>query len=199
MPYNDVLDALSLAAEQDEIISIGGGEPTLHPRFFDILKHALWKFEYVWLATNGSKTKTMYRLDNIIQNCDYESDVDEYDMIQLSHDDQLSVALSQDCFHNPINPRIVELWKRRKYEIRNTSNSIDGITRQGRAKRTNVGWNENSCVCSDIIIKWNGNVHLCGCEKSPQIGTIRSGVEEKWQRWMRINTKYNDTRCAFGK
>ena len=38
-------------------IAIGGGEPTLHPQFFDILKRSLQVFDNVWLATNGSQTE----------------------------------------------------------------------------------------------------------------------------------------------
>ena len=48
------------ALEYDEYITIGGGEPTLHPKFWEMMGLALGFGEYVWLATNGSITKETY-------------------------------------------------------------------------------------------------------------------------------------------
>ena len=153
--YHDILDAISFASDMGEIITIGGGEPTLHPRFFDILKRCLWAFDYVWLATNGSQTETMYRLDRIMcgedmpnydEPCTCEEDdpqqfedygclcyekYDEDDIITLVRNDQLAVALSQDPWHDPIDSNIVDLWMRQKYEIRNVASNRDGATAQG--------------------------------------------------------------------
>lgn len=193
----------------DESISIGGGEPTLHPRFFDILENCLQDFDYVWMATNGSKTKSMYRLHDIIDGNDYENcsckTDEERDYCQcqiLDGTNKLAVALSQDYFHDLIDERIVSLWtrnanvhKRSGYEIRNVTNSHSGIVKEGRAKRTGNWQDEKGCVCSDIMIKPNGDIKLCGCSIAPVIGTIWEGIQEKWQEVLESNN-FRNTNCS---
>jgi organic radical activating enzyme len=197
--WETLVDSIAFARGYTESISIGGGEPTLHPRFFDVLKMCLENFDYVWLATNGSQTASMYRLANIINGEDYpdcecsEEDIDnglcECWNDTIYQEDKLSVALSQDCFHDPIDNRIVELWtkkanvhKHSHFEIRNVSQSMSGIIAQGRAIETGSGWNTDDCACSDIIIKPSGKLRLCGCSNAPVIGDVWSGITEKWER-----------------
>lgn len=217
MNWSTVVDAISFIRNnnEDEQITIGGGEPTLHPRFFDILKICLEDFDYVWMATNGSQTKTMWRLANIINQCDYESferedycscDEDEENCYCEPHDliyqeNKLTVALSQDYFHSDINETMVDYWEKRArqhrhsgFEIRNVTINPDGIAAQGRAKSTGSGWGEH-CVCPDFIIKPNGNIKLCGCEKSPKIGDIWNGISDYWTKKMQNSEKYQDERC----
>jgi MoaA/NifB/PqqE/SkfB family radical SAM enzyme len=201
----------------DESISIGGGEPTLHPKFFQILKRCMFNFNFVWLATNGSQTEKMYRLHNIMDNFDYENftcnhpeECEEngycncndfnYGIIE-NPDGKLSVALSQDYFHSPIDPRIVDLWTKMAnrhngngYEIRNVTNSNNGIIGQGRAKKNK--YNGKGCICSDLIIKPDGKIRLCGCTRSPVIGNVWGGIEEKWEDIIYYDDGYNNSKCC---
>lgn len=195
MDFQTALHAIGFATDYGtDTISIGGGEPTLHPRFFDILKECLREFDYVWMATNGSKTKIMYRLASIIENRDYENF--EYGIFQ---EDKLSVALSQDCFHDPIDERIVSLWEKRSqsrnghYEIRNVTHSMSGVAAQGRAKRTGSGWGEH-CVCTDHVIRPDGSVKMCGCTGAPIIGDIWNGIDDKWDPVLQ-SEKYLNSNC----
>jgi len=188
--YNTILDAIAFAREHDDYtICIGGGEPTLHPRFFDILRHTLNDFEYVWMATNGSRTNVMFRLRDIIDGEDYDNDNPIY------QENKLCVALSQDYFHTPIDHRIVALWKRRAaakhtgYEIRDVSDQVKG---QGRAKRN--GYDGKGCVCSDIIIKPDGKLKACGCTKAPVIGDVWSGITQEYQDIL-YSDDYRDSNC----
>ena len=41
----------------EDYISLGGGEPTIHPDFEKFLLTAISECEYVWLATNGKHTR----------------------------------------------------------------------------------------------------------------------------------------------
>ena len=212
MDYSTVVDAIRFASNYDDSISIGGGEPTIHPRFFDILDFALRGFNFVWMATNGSQTKAMYRLANIIDGCDYESfdcncseeNLEEYgcecDHPYIQQEGKLSVALSQDSFHDPIDERIVKLWSNRArkhehshFEIRNVAASWRSIAGQGRAKKN--GYTDEHCVCDSIIIKPDGKLRLCGCTRSPVIGDIWSGIEDKWQKVIEDNKGYQGTNC----
>lgn len=215
--YETIKDAIDFAAREDNCtISIGGGEPTLHPHFFDILKRCLSEFDYLCLATNGSQTKIMHRLGNIIDGCDYESFDDVckcktekerdycscYDKIgYIDGTDKLSVALSQDSFHDPINESVRNRWirnanmhKRSGYEIRNVTASHNGVAAAGRAKKTNSGWSDH-CVCSTPMIKPDGRIKLCGCIGSPVIGDIYRGIDNKWAYIMQNDEKYQSTEC----
>jgi MoaA/NifB/PqqE/SkfB family radical SAM enzyme len=211
--YSRIIDSLAFAREYgNDSITIGGGEPTLHPRFFNILKHALNDFDYVWMATNGSKTKTMRRLAGIIDGNDWENvecTCSEEDREQgycdcydsddiISQENKLTVALSQDCFHDPIDAAISKLWhgrsaKNHGYEIRNVTHSHDGIAGQGRAKRN--GYSGDHCVCSNIIIKPDGKLKLCGCTKAPVIGDVNRGIMPEWQDYIDNDGSYRETNC----
>ena len=228
--YNTVVDMISFARDYTEMISIGGGEPTLHPRFFDILKHCLTDFDYVWMATNGSQTEIMRRLRDIIYQEDYpecdcleelgEEEYEEYGCLchekltddTIYQEDKLSVALSQDYFHDPIDNWVTDTWTHAAnngggahFEIRDVTKSINGVLAQGRGKRTGAGWSEDGCVCSDLMLKPDGKIRLCGCSRAPVIGDIWQGINEKWEKVIQGDKplpngkSYVDTNCAFGK
>ena len=217
MDWYTAVDAITFIRDNlgNESISIGGGEPTLHPRFFDILRICLNDFDYVWLATNGSQTKKMWRLQKILDGEDYPEDIDpdneeayeraleKYDSIYQK--DKLSVALSQDYFHSPIDDRIVDYWTRRAgkhgasrgYEIRNVTNSHKGLIKAGRAAKTGNWQDEDGCVCADVMIKPNGDIKLCGCSDAPLIGNVRTGIEGRWEEVMQIDG-YLNCNCYKG-
>ncbi len=221
MDYQDVLEAIRLSGD---MVTLGGGEPTMHPRFFDILKRALWSADYVWLATNGSQTESMYRLDRIMcgedfpmYNDDYECTCEEDDpdyfedngcmcwekfndddIITMENNDQLSVALSQDPWHDQIDPNVVDLWMRRNYEIRNTSLKTGGAIAIGRAKKTGVGWENDTCVCPGTMIRATGKIHACGCKRSPVIGNVRTGIDQIWKDALNDSGGYANEECIKG-
>ena len=219
--FNTVVDMISYARDtyEDESITIGGGEPTLHPRFFDILKICLQDFDYVWMATNGSQTDKMFRLANIIDQEDYpecdchenysEEELEDHGCLchekmdddTIYQEDKLSVALSQDSFHDPIDSRISDMWRRRAnahnrshFEIRDVSRHV---VAEGRAKRTGAGW-EEGCVCNDMLLKPDGKIKLCGCKKSPVIGDIWSGITKEWEDIIYNDEGFQDERCHKG-
>lgn len=206
--YYDVLEMIRFAKDVEgcESISIGGGEPTLHPRFFDILRNCLYNFEYVWMATNGSKYKVMDRLYNIIMQEDYPEDPEEYDDYDgIYQEKQLTVALSNDIYHTHtmVHDRIRRLWENsveRKYngfELRDVVESKNGVISQGRAKKNQLS-SYKGCVCPDMMIKNDGKIKMCGCSSSPIIGDIHNGIEKNWRDYMQ-KTKYQETNCYFGR
>jgi hypothetical protein len=223
MDYHLAIDSIAFARDHTDNVTIGGGEPTMHPRFFDILGHSLRDFDSVWMATNGSNTNAMYRLSNIIDQCDYESfkredycscecncDEDEDDCECLDdcycepsgliyQEDKLSVALSTDGYHDPIDDKIRDLWERQSnrhshshFELRDVSHSISAT---GRAKVTGVGWSDH-CVCSGHIIKPNGEVRACGCPRSPVIGHVLYGMNHLYDE-LQQQDWYIDSQCGI--
>lgn len=201
-PFDQVIDMLAFAREQGhDSIALGGGEPTMHPRFFDILRIALQDFDYVWFATNGSKYKTMRRLVDIIEGNDFDNFSEHDDRLAIYQEGKLGVALSTDYYHDHgmVHEWVRSTWTRMAnnnrsgFEVRDVTRNHDGVSATGRAKRTGVGWSEH-CVCSSIIIEPDGRLKLCGCTKAPIIGHINTGIEKKWYRVIN-STNFSDYGC----
>lgn len=181
--------AVKLAYEWDsEFIYIGGGEPTLHPKFFPMLEFLLryknYGFDNIEMTTNGSVTKTMKRLFRILHGEDR----------RIYFAKRLSLAVSLDIYHDPIDPEIeqmvrkaVEIRRRHTGDLVNDypyvyikSFSKDAeVVSAGRAKVNNLNSN-NSCACDSMFVKPSGNIHFCGCENSPIIGNVFNGIDPKW-------------------
>lgn len=167
-----------LEREGKEYLTIGGGEPTIHKNFMEVIeKVRASNLEYAWMATNGKKTKTIWELIRAVQE-------------QYDYDDKpkIEVALSQDPWHDPINPEIVEFFNRRakesstfrtgKFQVRDVSRNFEGLIKAGRAKRTEPHWfsTATTCTCDSRIIKPWGEIRACGCPDSPVIGNVFDGI-----------------------
>lgn len=145
----------ALKHDWSECVVLGGGEPTIHPQFWEFIGIALGHFDHVWLATNGKKTDIALTLAN------------------LARKGVLGVDLSQDMFHERINPKVVEAFTKdlRKYRshydvspnsndqraIRNTTESQDPF------KTGRCDWGRDGCVCEELVVLPSGDVQPCGC------------------------------------
>lgn len=143
----------------DETIAIGGGEPTIHPMFDEFLMKALYKFDYVWMATNGKDTEKVL------------------DLISLAKKyDGFTLAISQDVFHEPIDNEILKKVEyvnkhfKNKIEIRN----INKLLNHGRAKNLDSFYYEKNedCCCPDLFINPYGEVKWCGCDEAKIITNV---------------------------
>ena len=162
-----------------ETVSVGGGEPTIHPKFKEIIWELVHSkidhgLSYIWLATNGKYKKMAMWL------------------LRMQEEEHIAVELSQDIYHDPIDLETVEAFERLgKHDwsggfrgIRNTTESKEPIM-AGRAITEVFGYDEDDlpdlteqdCICPGWIIKPNGDVHQCGCDDSPKIGDVYNGIE----------------------
>ncbi len=156
------------ALEYDECsLAIGGGEPTIHPRFEKFLLYALAKCDYVWMATNGKKTDIALVLADLARGLE-----------------KLSVELSQDEYHEPINEKVVEKFKLAgkttsygNSNIRNTTMHNCDPMKFGRARVNFPNSTNITCPCEAHIIKPDGTVYQCGCDDSLVIGNIFDGFQ----------------------
>jgi len=131
-----------------DFCTIGGGEPTLHKDFEKILFDCIGNFEYTHIITNGSITKKALNLARLAEITN----------------EQFGAELSQDDYHDEIDTEVVVAFDRIN-AIRYTS---DHLINNGRC---DFGY-DDACICSDIIIKPDGSVYVCGCDNSPYIGNI---------------------------
>lgn len=169
MTRETFIAACQLAEQYGEFISIGGGEPTIHAFFWDFIgiAQAYQEEEVVWLATNGKKADTALRL------------------ARLAERGVISVELSRDPYHEPIDERVVraftptrdrgEYLSGHRQDYRGIRDVTSGGTKdpipQGRAKEWASPELDNECVCDDLFVAPNGTLYPCGCQ-TRTIGTV---------------------------
>jgi hypothetical protein len=154
----------ALAADHGETICIGGGEPTLHPLFWDFIGIALSYADdpgMIWLATNGKKTE------------------DALQLARLARNGVIAVALSLDKWHDPIDTRVGKAfteglggqrfspYNNDLREIRNVEQSVKPF---GRAVLNSL-WKTPGCVCDTLSCDPDGNLYACGCQ-TEKLGTV---------------------------
>jgi len=161
----------------EETIELGGGEPTLHPHFFKILRRSMAVCD-VWLATNGSRKNTMLRMANIMDMEDYGEDENEYDAIVMRHDHNLAVDLSTDSYHDrsKVDDYVWNLWHRRaashnfsSFRIRNNDGKIIDA---GRAIKTKCAQDYGGCIIPAMMIEPDGTIKACSRPGAPKMGTV---------------------------
>jgi len=164
-----------------DYISLGGGEPTLHPRFWHILMDSICVTEPhgTWLATNGGVTERAVRL------------------AKLAERGIIGCALSQDEFHDEIDEEVLHafdvygwethgrkntyFWDNMDYrEIRCSSGKISAI---GRAAETGVYTypEEENHFCCGQMIQPNGDIVMCACDNAPVLGNVYRGYDPEWK------------------
>lgn len=156
--------ALEIAENLGTNLVIGGGEPTLHARFWEFFGKAMASdVEHVWMATNGSKTDIAIALAHI------------------SSSDKFTCALSIDDYHDPIDNSVYRTFKQLGAEIR-TSRS-ENLLNVGSAKKNNIGVHDG-CGCGHtFFVHPSGDVRACGCIDARSLGHIDDDdIEDKVSR-----------------
>ncbi len=159
--------AVKLAIKNGYDLVIGGGEPTVHPRFWDFI--ALATTEYlkamgktgcpkVWLATNGKNEQAAIMLAR---------------MAELG---VLCVRLSRDQYHSRIKSSVKDAFRRKRIGIECDQRG-ETITDLSQSQTMNHGRAEGyggrtCCACPGTFIRPKGTIHECGCKDSEQVGTV---------------------------
>lgn len=184
--------ACELAEERGDTISIGGGEPTTHPLFWDFIGIALAATSQdegmLWLATNGKRTEDAIRLAD------------------LARRGVLAVDLSQDWYHEEIDERVVQAFTRGREKqgsnyydgrqnsdmrsVRDVSGKVCSI---GRAE----GWGDTtSCPCPDLFVHPTGKLYLCGCLKETAGTVWKPKVPEDYEGECPRERHEREARCT---
>lgn len=157
----DIETYINALALDDETVSLGGGEPTLHPQFWEFMGLALGNVEYVWLATNGTQTQIALAL------------------ARMAKKEVIGCELSLDMYHDRdmVDDVVVEAFEKLEHGIRDiTHNYTKDPIRAGRyLDLMGEDDGEEGCVCSEVVIKPNGDIMACGCEDAPLMGNVNNG------------------------
>jgi len=167
--------AVDICAENGSGVMLGGGEPTIHPKFWQFLGYAIGKVSDndagIWMATNGKVTSTALAL------------------AKMAKSGVIGVALSLDCWHEKIDPKVVEAFehdRRRadgfdrsddRREIRDVGHGYQGSIKNPIIAGRWKGPGGRTCPCEEIYVKPDGTVKQCGCRRSPVIGHVLTGYE----------------------
>ena len=170
--------ALQLAKDTDSLVTIGGGEPTEHPRFWEFIGVMFSMYDADWppleggtfMVTNGANTVSAIALAAMAKN------------------GIMSVDLSRDRYHDEIDPRVVEAFTKKKrnlgYGQTDTDyrgiRTVNRIQAKGRAK----SWGEiKECGCG-LQVEPDGTLWPCPC-KVRSFGTVTNpDIPELWENDM---------------
>lgn len=181
MPQNIFERAVSAAENYCMAMTIGGGEPTLHPKIFEYLHTVMRSYGYgdleiqPFMVTNGKNFRRAKKIYELTQPDDegmypvyaYDGTVMEY-----KDDPLIRVELSTDYFHEAIDPRITEMYRRsaRRRDpgagVRDVTTSFSGVMGVGRALKNGIaGYKADDCACETLFVAPDGKVYSCGCRK----------------------------------
>ena len=165
--------AIELACEHESSITIGGGEPTLHPQFKDFLMHAVWELASqsnsngspaVFLVTNGTNEEISCTL------------------AQLAERGVIGCRLSQDQYHDQsmVTDRVRAAFKRPRreygqsfrdeYDCRDVNGEILYVQAMGRAKNWGNRSMKDGC-CGGLFVTPKGTLYPCECKRG-SLGTV---------------------------
>lgn len=149
MSYAVFADAVGFAARMEWPITMGGGEPTLHPMFREMADFASKELPagYVGVITNGYDREQALR------------------MLSLHLEGKLDARLSRDRFHAPIDPEVVRAFASHGL----LTGSDEYVVRAGRAKMNGIGDvaypdGVPICVCDEPFMPPSGELFGCGCK-----------------------------------
>lgn len=157
-------------------ITLEGGEPTLHPLFWDMAEFASQSLpdSHVGIITNGYDPEQAFRV------------------LEWHLEGRLKAELSQDKFHTPISQEVVSAFQKHGL-IRESG---DEILKVGRALQNGIGDSARHdgtpiCICDEFFMPPSGEIFSCGC-KMISFGTDPSVWENAFEKFFR-NEHYS---CA---
>lgn len=159
--------ALKFAHSLGEYLVLGGGEPTVHPAFLDLLGLAIVHNPMagempVLVVTNGKRKSIALRL------------------AELARDGTVQAELSLDEFHDPISQEVVMAFQPRERQDRYFESgsrdlrgvrSVERIVPVGRGLTEETATEREGCCCESLLVDPSGKLYACGC-KTIELGTV---------------------------
>jgi hypothetical protein len=155
--------AIAVCHNYNSAITIGGGEPTLHPEFehFLILAIAATPPGRPFIVTNGSHKERSLLILELTRRGVISG--------HLSYDQYHDMSMVDDVVFDGFRTISQGLWGGDMYGYRKESTLVAA----GRA-RPFVGARKG-CACESTFVQPSGIIRQCGCPHSPKIGHVKSG------------------------
>jgi len=141
-----------------EAITLGGGEPTLHPQFMEMVEYGVSVLgeNCIGIVTNGSNTEIALHL----------ADLTEQGIVCAS--------ISIDPYHDPIDAVVVDRYENlKKYPdsifVFKPIKTVESVMAGGRGKA--IEGAEDICLGRGIRVRYDGGIYACGCYKE-LLGTV---------------------------
>ncbi len=144
-------------------ITMGGGEPTIHPNFLEFL---------MMLEARQKRLKQISKIE-VITNGKYRPAVMEL-LRRAAGNTHIRAGISRDPWHEPIDPEMIELWKKESLKHENIHFRTDGIIRlnnRGRAETMENIERIEACSSNELFITPEGHLFACSCKKH-SFGTV---------------------------
>jgi hypothetical protein len=104
-------------------------------------------------------------------------------LARLAKHGKISCALSQDDYHDPIFPEVVTAFTKGSATLRGEYpnqhdfreiRTVKHILNAGRAIKNGIA-TEKGCICDDLFVTPDGNLHPCGCTEGLKMdfGTVK--------------------------
>jgi len=166
--------AISFIEDYDEHITIGGGEPTIHPHFNSLLLECVAASEGApFIVTNGTITKTALLLH------------------KLSKAKVINAHLSTDIYHNDdmVDEKVFNAFGCEDWDC---DRGFHGPNLTGRWAEEN-GEAPSECACNTKLIQPDGQIRLCGCLDAPIVGDVWQGITKEWAWDYECHLEMNET------
>ena len=148
MDFATFRKAIKIAKQKKGVVTLGGGEPTIHRDFWRFFNYALDKLGKgnVSIVTNGSQTETTLKLAD------------------LTDKGIITSFVSLDEYHEPIDSSVADRYKQMK-----RASEIGAVKNQGRG--INIVGSIDGCLTRKVTIDADGKIYTCSC-MDEYLGTV---------------------------
>ena len=188
LPIHLALRAVEVSAHSECALTIGGGEPTMYPEFWRVIRHALMYYTTDYLIGNP--------LVCVITNGKRKRDA--MSLAALGQMGLIDARLSVDPWHEVVDPEVYDVYLRNINHFRavlpaqvkevlwetegcttaetrrywadckpthdtRATHEVKRIRARGRGK--NMVGAVDECCCDDLFVAASGAVWQCGCKK----------------------------------
>lgn len=136
-----------------ELIIISGGEPTVHPMFWEFVEEALRRSKWVVVLTNGKRTKDAMRL------------------AEMAEQKLLHVKLSLDEWHEKIDDDVIARFSNQIGLKQITTVVASSLIHWGRATQLGLAPAGSGCPGANLLCEPSGELWLCA-HRDVSYGTV---------------------------